>query len=319
MKNFKFLCSIVLVCSFFYEKICASPSKKIVLITNLGRSEDALALKLENEFFASIDRRDNEFETFRNIDPYDLYKVVSSNNIEGIFLFAHMNKLASRQLNLFSKKGLFISYNGRNDRVDIKPFFYQLNLGIKFVALCGCHSETHVEILKKYSECEQPLIQTFTGYVDAYSGLKEAIEFYNNVDKSEWVGACEIRNQKATEEKDAYVSVTRTMPELTDDSYFPAIKIIHKNKIVAMFPAGYPGQSQKIKFALPIPPYLHSQESYYKFRVDSGILGRTAKQNLGNFMFESSQIKGKWTRFSNEFGEPFGGSAHIYQFSFKSS
>ena len=296
---------------FVQASLKAASAKKIVLITNLGKNQGPLSLKLENRFSDSLDGNDQEILIFRNIDPYDLYEIVNSDSVEAIFLVAHMNNLTRGKVRNLKKKGVFLSFNEENDPVDIKPFFYHLNSNIKFVALCGCHSESHLELFKKNDNSEFPMIQTFNGYVDADSGLREAIDYFNGLDQSKFSDRNEIIDTEPVQDKVVHIKATRMMDRVVDDSYYPSIRIMHRNRIIAMFPSGSPGQSQEITFPLVISSL---KESDLKFKVDSGIVGILPKQKLGYFIFNCPQIQGNWKRFSNAAGEPFGTSAHIYQF-----
>jgi hypothetical protein len=295
-----------LVLNVLASPVHAAEARTVVLLTSVNLTSVPFRkeywrtyhLKLEETLKEEFADQPFKIKTIHYAKQDDLWKVLHDPENIAVFWVSHGGYEPSNIVGI-SDFAVVVDEFG----YDLAPIFNSVHPHLRFLGIIGCLTQKVVNFKPN------PLIDvmTFDIKTNPMSGLEKAIA------RSKVVLRPELLSVKPEiychEKKFLPVVISRTIPQDETNLRHPPVRIMQKDRVLGVFPTGFPGDIQFLEVELEAGKSLNLSVS-----AGSNPMLKTDEISLGKFEFSAGNPRHFWKLFSLNIGIPIGVSTYAYDY-----
>lgn len=247
-----------------------------------------------------------EIVFFKQATQEVLYRELSNPDNIAVFWISHATSFNSNNSGL-GFDDTIIDSTGHN----VKEIFQLIHPGMKYLSVLGCKALPILKGIKAagfYQNNKDLIIYAKDKNIIAKKEIKNSILDFKNR-----FTLVENNSTLCLERKGLPLKITRTIPhDLSKRMTETSLKILHRGKLLGLFPKGKSGDVQFLTVYLS--PENISKPSDLKIVIDSGMVSKDKNMLLGSMNIQSDAFSGFWEPFTDSNGEILGVTQNIYRY-----
>ncbi len=312
------------------------PQQTVVLLTSLHFGAIPLFIRatalhhfpgrLEGIFRGAFVGQGYRIRVVHEADQHDLWSALRDPSTVGLVWLSHGGGASGGDG--YGTEGVLIDHQYFN----ILPALQGIHPNLRFLGVVGCKSESALEnyFVKHGIRAKNPnfVFRGFDSTVEPRQGLREVVAAAKTaLDRPEvrrgYVGTCATERgygvRVTRRFTSGFASPTEELLDLHAHPTFrrmPAVRIQHRDEVLAVLPAGWNGGVQQTIVNIPLPEGSVRSPVELKFlsNIGENYWLPTRPLEVGRLSFEAPWAGAAWSLFAKPDGSPIGVTAHVYRY-----